>query len=81
MHTAVRSTSVNLVKYFSKRPNSWVERNSDGLTPVELAAKMENEALGSVLVELLLENMKKRDVQNVAEGLLRICTQSIDSFI
>ena len=75
LHTAIRSTSVNLVKSLLERLDQdiWIRENSEGVTPLEEAVKIENETIAMEMVEMILGRMKKKEAESVGERLLEIC--------
>jgi hypothetical protein len=73
MHTSVRSMSLDLVKYFAEHGVRWTEKNSSGLTAMELAAKLENETTSMEMVDFMLSKTKKRHLVGIGEKLMQIC--------
>ena len=73
MHTAVRSMSINLVKYFAEQGVKWTEKNTNGMTAVELAAKVENEQISMEMVGFMLSKTKKRHLLGIGEKIMQIC--------
>jgi len=73
LHIAVRLKSVKLVKSLGKQKIKWITKNSEGVTPIEMAVKLENETISTEMVEFMLSKMSKKEHEVIGERLMEEC--------